>query len=1053
MKFVESYIKKPHLVLSFVILMSVVGVIGYRKMPFNLFPDTDRPQISVVTVQPGAAAGDVETDITRIIEKEVSTIDMVRKVTSTSKDEVSVVTAEFEYDKGLDAAATDVANALSKVGARLPQSIRPPQIFKISQATQPTMTLSLSPAPGSNVDLRKIRELADNQIKEELLRAPDIANVEVFGGNQPEVQVTVDPDKLNRFGISMQDVMGALSAQNQNIPQGLVIRHDGQYLFKTEGAVKRIAELENLVVARRDAGTVHLRDVASVADGVQEPQSAYHGNGKPAIGINILRAQNGHTLDAVQAAETVVPKLKARFPFINFETSYTQKSLIDLSVSNMLDALRDAVIITVIVIFLFLGNLRTMLLCAVSIPFTYLITFAVMWLFGFEFHMVTLTGVILAVGMLLDDAIVVIENIERHYREGKRNLVEMVAGGTEEVMLAIFSGTYATVVVLVPIIFIGGYVQTVLRPLSLSLCIALVASYVVSVTIIPIMAPFILKKNHKPNRVEAAVSRGSDWFVHGIRDFFLGTFDTALKHRWLFITGAFILLILTMKFVKPLVGQDVQPPMDTGIIKINFEADANSSLGQSEAVLSQMEGVINQQTGVVSISSTLGSEPSVVSFGSGKNPQYGTVTVNLVDRYHRKASIWQVETQLRQGFRQIPGLKYADVYDFGATAMSSIRAAVDVMVSGPDPKELHRIGQEVKNRLAKAGGLVSVSLTWGDDKKELLFVADKERCAYYGVSPRDIAAQAQAALQGGVSSIFRVANEDGFPVRVRYAAPYRDNQAMLTALKVHTPMGEIPLVSLGSMTTVYVPTILTRQALMNSIDVYGYREKAALSHIMANVQKELKGLKLPPGYAISQEGDAKQGGESFAALMTALAIGMVLLYFSLVPAFKSFIHPLTIMTAIPLALIGAVWSLLVSGRHQSTAAFMGVILLAGIVVKNSILLIDFIEMEKEKGASTLDALRGSVRVRTRPILMTAFGTAVGMVPIAFEWAIGLERLSPLAVVAIGGLMFSTFLTLLYVPIFYTVFEDAQNAVRRLFQGRRSTASAVAAPPVDSTSAN
>ena len=1048
MRFVENYIKKPHLVLSFVILMSVVGVMGYRKMPFNLFPDVDRPQISVVTVQPGAAAGDVETDITRIIEKEVSTIDMVRKVTSTSKDEVSVVTAEFEYDKGLDAAATDVANALSKVGARLPASIRPPQIFKISQATQPTMTLALSPAAGSNVDLRKIRELADNQIKEELLRAPDIANVEVFGGNQPEVQVTVDPDKLNRFGISMQDVMGALAAQNQNIPQGLVIRPDGQYLFKTEGAVKRTVDLENLVVARRDAGTVHLRDVAIVTDGVQEPQSAYHGNGKQAIGINILRSQNGHTLDAVAAAEAVVPKLKARYPFINIETSYTQKHLIDLSVSNMLDALKDAIIITVFVIFLFLGNLRTMLLCAVSIPFTYLITFAVMWLFGFEFHMVTLTGVILAVGMLLDDAIVVIENIERHYREGKRDLIAMVAGGTEEVMLAIFSGTYATVAVLVPIVFIGGYVQTVLRPLSLSLCIALIASYIVSVTIIPIMAPFILKKDHKPNRLEAIVSRWSNRFVNSIRDFFLNSFDTALKHRLLFIMVAFIVLILTMKLVKPLVGQDVQPPMDTGIVKINFEADANSSLAQADAILLRMEEVIRRQEGVVSISSTLGSEPSVVSFGSGKNPQYGTITVNLVDRYHRKASIWEEEEAMRQGFRQIPGLKYADVFDFGATAMSSIRAAVDVMVTGPDPKELNRLGQEVKSRLSKAGGLASVSLTWGADKKELLFVADKERCAYYGVSPRDIAAQAQAALQGGVSSMFRVANEDGFPVRVRYAAPYRDSQAMLAALKVHTPLGEIPLASLGNMKTVYVPTILTRQALMNSIDVYGYRQKAALSHIMANVQKELKGLKLPPGYAISQEGDAKQGGESFASLMMALAIGMVLLYFTLIPAFKSFIHPLTIMSAIPLALIGAVWSLLVTGRHQSTAAFMGVILLAGIVVKNSILLIDFVEMEKEKGANTLDALRGSVRVRTRPILMTAFGTAVGMIPIAFEWAIGLERLSPLAVVAIGGLMFSTFLTLLYVPIFYTVFEDAQSGVRRLFQGRRPIA-----PAAGSTSAD
>jgi len=1031
MNFVAGYIRKPHLVLSFVILLSVVGLIGYRSMPFNLFPDTDRPQISVVTVMPGAAAGDVETDITRTLEKEISTIDGVLRVTSTSKDEVSVVLAEFEYSKGLDAAATDVANAVSKVGPRLPPSIRAPQIFKISQATQPTMTLSLSPTAGSPVGLEKIRELADNQIKEELLRSAGIANVEVFGGHQPEVQVIVDADKLNRFGVSLTDIMGALAAQNQNIPQGLMIQRGSQYLFKIEGAAKQAADLEKLVVARRGTGTVHLRDVATVEAGIQEPQSAYHGNGKEAIGINILRAQSGHTLDAIAAAERVIPGLRARFPFIDVAVSYTQKDLIDLSVTNMLDALRDAILITVLVIFLFLGNFRTTVLCAISIPFTYLITFAVMWLFGFEFHMVTLTGVILAVGMLLDDAIVVIENIERHYREKKTDVVSMVAGGTEEVMLAIFSGTYATVVVLVPIIFIGGYVQTVLRPLSLSLSIALVASYVVSVTIIPIVAPLVLKANHEPSRLERFVGKASDRFVHGIRDFFLGTFDTALRHRFWFVAGAFALLVVTMKVVLPLVGQDVQPPMDTGIIKINFEADANSSLAEANGILTRMEAVIRKEPGVVYTSSTLGSEPSVVSFGSGKNPQQGTLTVNLVDRYHRKATIWEAENRFRQGFRQIPGLKFADVFDYGATAMSSIRAAVDVMVTGPDPQVLSQIGQDIKQRLDGAGGLSSVSLTWGNDKRELLFVADRERCAYYGISPKEIAAQVQVALQGGVASVLRVANEDGLPIRVRYAAPFRDRAEVLATLKVHTPMGEIPLAALGAMQSTYVPTLLTRQALRNSIDVYGYRERAALSHIMANVQGALKGLTLPAGYALSQEGDSKQGAESFGALMSALAIGMVLLYFSLIPAFRSFRHPLTIMSVIPLAMIGAVWSLLASGKHQSTAALMGVILLAGIVVKNSILLIDFIEMAREKGVPMLEALRDSVRVRTRPILMTAFGTAVGMVPIAMERAIGLERLSPLAVVAIGGLMVATFLTLLYVPIFYTLFEDLHDWVQRL----------------------
>ncbi|MCX5842039.1 MAG: efflux RND transporter permease subunit, partial [Deltaproteobacteria bacterium] len=445
----------------------------------------------------------------------------------------------------------------------------------------------------------------------------------------------------------------------------------------------------------------------------------------------------------------------------------------------------------------------------------------------------------------------------------------------------------------------------------------------------------------------------------------------------------------------------------------------------------QMEAVIQKQKGLVYMSSTLGSEPSVVSFGSGKNPQQGNINVNMVDRYHRKESMWQIETNLRSEFLKIPGLKYVDVFDYGATPVSSIRATVDVMATGPDPKVLYMIGQDIEHRLAGVGGLKSVSLSWTEDKKEVNFIADREKCSLYGISPKEIAAQVQAAVQGGIASIFRISGEDGFLIRVRYSEAQRNSIAGMAALNVHTPAGDVPLTTLGRITTTYVPGLLTRQNLQNSIDVMGYREKTAVSHIMDNVQKALAGIKMPSGYKLSQEGDAKQGKESFDAMMSALVIGMVLLYFSLVPAFRSFVHPLTIMSAIPLALIGAMWSLLIAGKQQSMSAFMGIVLLAGIVVKNSILLIDFIEMAKEQGASTLEALRDSVRIRTRPILMTAFATAAGMLPIALERAIGLERLSPLAIVAIGGLMVSTFLTLLYVPIFYTIFEDITGWFSRL----------------------
>jgi multidrug efflux pump subunit AcrB len=1025
---IAKYLARPHLVLSFVFLLAVIGIIGYFRMPLDLYPDSNYPQITVMTVEPGAAASDVEDKISRPIEKELDTLGDVRRVTSTSKDEVSVVTVEFNYTKSLNSAATDVSNALSKIMGQLPTDIRTPQIFKISQASQPTAIVALSPKLGSALDLSQIRQLADNEIKDELEQVKGIAEVDVFGGHQPELKISVDPDKLARYSLNISDVTAALVANNVNIPDGLIIKSASQYLLKTQGEFVTPEEADNIVVAHRSTGDIHLRDVAIVTRGVVEPESGYHGNGHPAIGLSILRSPTGVTIDGVKAIENYLPTLRREYPGINFEISYSQGPLIRTGVTNMQDALRDAILLTVFVIFLFLGNMRITLLAAVSLPFTYLITFGVMWLMGQEFNMVTLTGVIVAVGMLLDDAIVVLENIARHYEQYPGKVRDTVIGGTEEVMLAIFSGTYATVMVLLPIIFIGGYAQTVLRPLSISLCIALVASYIVSVTIIPILAPLLLiAAAHKPNVLEKLAGYFDKNVVERLCTFYVTAVNFALRHRLSFIAVALVLFLTSMN-IMGLAGRDLMPPMDTGIIMINFETNTDMSLADTEKIATAMEKDIYAVPGVLNESTVIGSEPGIVSFGSGMLPEQGTITVNLVDRFHRKATIWQIEDQLRKQFALIPGLKYVDVFEYGATPVSSERAPVDVMVSGPDRAVLDKIASQIYDRMQQVRGLTSVSRSWTDDKKEYIFTANKEECSLYEISPAAVSKQMADAVRGTSASTFRISEEDGIDFRVQYPAARRDDINRLSTMMITTPKGLVPLQALGTLTAHNTPTLYTRQGLQNTVDVLGCRGTIAMSHLMDTVQNALKGIKLPEGYKITQEGDIKQMMETGADLQRALAIGLLLLYFSLVPAFSSFRHPIIIMTAIPLGFIGAAWSLLTFGKHLSMSGNMGLILLAGIVVKNSILLIDFILEARERGDSIKEAITGSVRVRTRPILMTACGTAVGMIPIALEWAVGLERLSSLAVVAIGGLMLSTFLTLIYVPIFYTLLEDIKNIV-------------------------
>ncbi len=772
MSLVQRYVKKPHLLLSVVLLLAVVGGVGFFKLPVNLFPDSERPQISVVTVWPGASADDVSGDVSRVIEKEVKTIELVRRVTSTSNDEVSVVTAEFEYEKGLDSAATDVSNALNKIRSLLPPDIRPFQVYKVSSATPAVLVLALSPKDGSGLDLSMVRQLAQNPVKEALLRLPDVANVEVFGGYQPVVSVVLDPDKLQAYRLSPGQVVAALSAWNRNTPEGLLVTDPTHLLLKSQGEFVRPEEAGGIVIGGAPGPPVYLRDVATIRRGVQERMSAYHGNGKPAIGVSIQRALSGFALPTIEAVAAKLPELERQFPGISFEIADTQGELIGKSVSNMVDALRDAILLTVLVIFLFLADTRGMILAGISIPFTYLITFAFMWLFGFQFDMVTLTGVILGVGMLLDDAIVVLENIERHYHKLGKDLSSATIGGTEEVMLAILSGTYATVVVLLPIIYIGGFVQTVLRPLSLTLSIALLASYLVSVTILPILAPFILRLGGRTEKwgwekkLDHVVN---GTILHRIQEFFVKVVEVALRRKTLFILPAVLLLVISGRLVIPLVGRDLMPPMDTGIFRVTFEAYPNASLAEAETLLTQAEKAIRAEPGIVRTSATLGSEPGVLTFGSGRNPQQAFVTVHLVDRFHRKESLWDVERSVLARLRTIPGIRFPAAFDYGATPLSTIRSTVDLMISGPDPKTLASLSQDVARRLRTVGGLTSVVPTWTLDRVEVRFLPDAEQLSFYGVDAAAVAAQVSAQVKGTPATLFRVPQQDSFAVWVQAA--------------------------------------------------------------------------------------------------------------------------------------------------------------------------------------------------------------------------------------------------------------------------------------------
>ena len=1028
--FATPVLKRPHLVLSLLFLCAVLGFIGFRAMPMNLFPDANYPQIIVLVSEPGASAGDIEDQVTRPIEKALYSISLVRSVKSTSQDEMAAVAVEFEYEKGLSEAATDVANTLKRIEATLPDDILPPQIFKISDATAPVFTLALTPSEGSSLDLAKIRQLADNELKEALLNIPGVGDVEVFGSYIPEISIEVDQSLLQDWGITLDQVLLAVKTQNIDIPDGLIIQTEDQYRLKTYGQKKDISALSSIVIANRNGNPILLKDIANIKLAIRDRHSLFRGNGQEAIGINILRPdKNGHVTTTIEAFEKALPQIKARFPDISFSVADTQKTLIKTSIKNMAEALRDSVLMTVLVIFLTLASIRLASLAAISIPLVCFMAFAGMYLLGYELNIVTMTAIILSVGLLVDDSIVVIENIQRHATQKQKSIKEAVVDGLNEILLADWSGTFTTVIVLVPIMFVGGYSEKILRPLTVVLSLTLLSSFIVSVTIIPLFAQKLLTGRTEKNWLEKIAALTDKFIVVPLRNLFEHLVLIGLRYRILFVIVGIILFAVSMRQM-PLIGRDLMPSMDTGIVKVSFKSESDASFDTSAKVAQAVENVLKQVEGLEMTSLVLGSEPGIVSFGTGRTQQHGIITAHYIDRFHRKESIWQIEQQIREKALMIPGITSLSVYDFGATPLSSIAAPVDIMVSGPDPQVLDLLAEDIKNRLLKVKGLTSVERSWTWDKRELALFIDPAKCAQYGTNMSEVSRQLRMALDGINASVLRVQGQDGYTLKIRFKKELRDNINDLASIYIETPKGPIPLDELAYIKKTFTRDIFTRKDLMPVVDIYGYRAQAAISHLHERIVKALAGLHLPDGYRMSYEGEYKNMGLTGKRLGKALGISLILLFFSLAITFRSFVNPFVIMVAIPLSIIGAIWGMLITGRHMCMPATMGLILLTGIVVNNSILLIDFIEQALLRGTPLKEAIVGAVRTRTRPIFMTVACTIVGMWPVAAQKALGLERLSPLAVVAIGGLLVSTMLTLVYVPIFYSLVADAQALARR-----------------------
>jgi len=994
----ELFYKNRYLLFATIAFITIFGIIGLIFMPKKLFPDANRPEIVIFTTLKGASSKIIATSISKPIEEEMATLSDIYEIKSTSTSNFSIVHVIFNYTKTLSQAAVDVSNALNKIKTNLPKDALS-EIYLVGDFMLPVDVFALS---SNTLNTSEIRKIAQNYIKPALLRDKNIGNVEIFGGSKSAIEIKIDPIKMLSYSITLKDLITSLKTNFTDIPIGYF--NDNKFITLTYYANSTIEKIKNFQIKG-----VKLKDFANVSWSYSSSFSKYIGNNKEAIAISVLRPVNGDVLKTSKAARKIIEEFKQKYPNINFEISNTQVNLIEMSNKNMLEALRDAILYTLLVLIFFLGNTRALIAAGVSIPLVFLGVLAYLFLTNQELNIVIYTAIILALGLLVDDAVVVLENIQRHLKN--ENLKDAIYNGTKEVLGPIFAGTIATSAIILPLMFVGGYPEKIFKPLITTLIAALFISWFISITVIPVISNYLYKNGYTPNSIEKFFEKIYQNSFAKLINLYVGILE-ATKNifvRVFLIIGAIAFLIFSIKTIFPLIGRDLMPPMDTGIIKAKIEFSNNYSANKTLQELKPFINWLKEQDWVEKTSFAIGTEKGVLSL-SGGTPNSVMIDIIAIDRFHRKKSIWELEEEIREKIAKLKNVKEFAVYDFGATALSSISAPITIEFSSNRYEDLFKY-QKVKNLLYNINGITTISTPIKNDSLEIVVEIDNQKAIKYNLNPLTISAQIPLKEQEILfTTLF--SSFDSQKIKLYLKKEYQ-NLEFLKNYPIITPKGIIPLSEVANIHYNFTTNKITRRDLKYTYTIQAYKATTPITILNEKVDKILKSHNITN---YSHQGDLKELNDSFKRLIKAIVIGVILLIIALMVIYKSLKLALVMIVVLPLSIIGASWALLIANKPTCMPSMVGILLLFGIIIKNSVLLIDFYN-EFIKNSTPFEAAKEAIKVRFRPVFMTAFGTIAGMIPIALERAIGLERLSPIADVAIGGLLVGTFLTLVYVPLF------------------------------------
>lgn len=1024
----NTSIKRPVFATMFILALVVLGVVSYPEIGVDLFPKVDFPIINITTTLKGASPEIMDIDVTDKIEESVNTINGVKTITSMSVEGASVVTVEFVLERDIDLAVQDVREKISVIRSKLPTDIDEPMIEKVDPDANPVLWLNL-------VGKRPIRELstyADEVLKEKLQRINEVGAIRMYGLRLRQVRIWVDADRMRAYGVAPGDIMQALQRENLELPGGRIESISKEYEVKIKGEFSKVHDFNDLVVTYYNGAPVRIRDIGKAEDGMQEKRTVVRFNGVSAVGLGIQKQSGTNTVEVVNRVKKELENIKKTLPpGMEIGIAFDQSTFINRSINEVQHHLIFGGFLAVLAVFIFLQNVRTTLISAVALPVSVIATFALLRAFGFTFNNMTMLALSLSIGILIDDAIIVIENIHRHIEDGMAP-AEAASFATSEIGLAVMATTFAIVAIFLPVAFMKGIIGRFFLQFALTVVFAVLVSLIVSFTLTPMMASIFLKVHEKsaestpasPSRF-APVFKIRDWWERGYKrteTLYRGLLDVSLRHRGLVIFLAFVSVVVSI-FVVMVMGKEFVPPEDQSRFIVRLEAPVDYSVDQADEMFSKAENIVKETPEVVS---------ALYIQGYGRTVQInkGILLISLQKKSERKKSQEQIKRELRRKFLEIPGLK-GTAEDISLVGGGVRNVPIQYSIRGLDLSSLQSYTRQIVAEFSKLPGIVDVDTSLEAGKPELKVFIDRDKAADLGVSVASIAEAVNLLISGEVDVTKYKDEQRGrrYDVRVRLNAADRTNPDDLGNIYVRAKDGR--LVQLANLVRIQEgggPSVINRVDRQRAINIFASLEGKPMGQAISELNA-ISAKVLPLDYIPKYKGMAETMGESFQYLMFALILGIVMAYMILAAQFESFLHPVTVLLSMPLSFIGAFGALLLTGKTLSIFSFIGLILLMGLVKKNAILLVDYTNTLRERGMPKKEAILQAGPVRLRPILMTTFAMVFGMLPVALALGEGAETRSPMGIAVIGGLLTSLFLTLVVVPVAYDLFDDLREIMK------------------------